>query len=112
MQIPKRLKRLMCDIMEKSHSDEEWFMLRRETDLYIAILPKELRDYFAESGAGEMLYMHCSGIEYDKALKSYGVVIDEYDGNFLSWGQLEPGETLEYDPKTQSYKRSCELNKT
>lgn len=45
-----------------------------------------------------------------------GVTMDRhriglFTGAFLSWGQLEPGETLEYDPKTKSYKRSCELDK-
>ena len=109
--IPGKLRELIYAIMEEEHSDEEWFALEKEMNRYLRILPKESRDYFADSGAGEMLKKICDGIPYDRALRSYGVVIDEETGAFLSWGQLEPGETLEYDPKTQSYKRSCELNK-
>lgn len=109
--IPEKLSKMIFAIMEEEHSDEEWLVLEKEMDQYLMILPKELRDYFADSGAGEMLKMICDGIPYDRALRSYGVVIDEDTGAFLSWGQLEPGETLEYDPKTKSYKRSCEMNK-
>ena len=111
MRIPEKLEELIRQIKEENHSDEEWFALDKEVDWYLSILPKELRDYFVDSGAGEMLMTICGGIPYDRALRSYGVVIDEETGAFLSWGQLEPGETLEYDPTTQSYKRSCELNK-
>lgn len=111
MRVPEKLEELIRRITEEYHSDEEWFALRKEVRQYLSILPKELQDYFVDSGAGEVLFMICSGIPYDRALRSYGVVIDEETGAFLSWGQLEPGETLKYDPETQSYKRKCELNK-
>jgi hypothetical protein len=111
MRVPEKLEELIRRIMEENYSDDEWLALQKEVDQYFRILPEELQDYFVDSGAGEVLDTICDGIPYDRALRSYGVVIDEETGAFLSWGQLEPGEMLEYDPKTQSYKRSCELNK-
>lgn len=104
MVIPKKLSRLMEEILEKDHSHEEWFALEKEVDEYFEILPQELRDYFADSGAGETLYMICSGIKYDKALRSYGVEVDE-DGRYLSWGELDEWESLEEDPTTGEYRR-------
>lgn len=104
MDIPKELDELIDTIKRKRHSEEQWFALEKEVDSYLKTLPQELRDYFADSGAGEVLGMICSGIKYDKALRSYGVEMDE-DGRFLSWGQLEEGETLEEDPATGEYRR-------
>ena len=111
MKVPEKLEELIRQIMEENYPDDEWLALNKEVDRYFRILPEELQEYFVDSGAGEVLETICDGIPYDRALRSYGVVIDEETGAFLSWGQLEPGETLEYDPETQSYKRSCELNK-
>ena len=111
MRVPDKLEDLIHRIKWGDYSDEEWFALDKEVDQYFRTLPEELQEYFIDSGAGEVLETICDGIPYDRALRSYGVVIDEETGAFLSWGQLEPGETLEYDPKTKSYKRSCELDK-
>jgi len=111
MRVPDKLEEMIHRIKDGNYSDDGWFALQKEVRQYLSILPEELQDYFVDSGAGEMLGIICDGIPYDRALRSYGVVIDEETGAFLSWGQLEPGEMLEYDPKTQSYKRSCELNK-
>jgi len=111
MRVPDKLMNLIHRIRREAHSEEEWLALEEEVDRYFRTLPEELQEYFVDSGAGEVLETICDGIPYDRALRSYGVVIDEETGAFLSWGQLEPGETLEYDPKTKSYKRSCELDK-
>ena len=104
MVVPQKLDDLINTIKGKTHSDEEWFSLEKEVEKYIKVLPRELQDYFVDSGAGEMLGMICSGIKYDKALRSYGVEMDD-DGRFLSWGELEEGETLEEDPETGEYRR-------
>jgi hypothetical protein len=110
MMIPEKLKKLIDKIFFGNQSESQWLELEEEVKRYMKILSKEQLRYFEESGAGDMLSMACSGIRYSETMRSFGVVYDE-NGQVLDWGQLEPGETLEYDPKTQSYKRSCELNK-
>lgn len=107
--IPARMKELIDKILFGELSEAQWLELEEEVHRYIKILSKEQLQYYEESGAGDMLSMACSGIRYHRTMRSFGVVYDE-SGKVAEWGQLEPGETLEYDPKTQSYKRSCELN--
>ena len=53
-------------IMISRLSTEEWFAIEAEIDKFITSLPHELRDdindFFADSGAGECLYMMCSAL--------------------------------------------------
>lgn len=108
--MPKRMKEMIEKIFFGNQSDTQWLELEEEVERYISFLSKEQHRYFEESGAVDMLAMVCSGIRYHNTMCSFGVVYDD-EGEVLDWGQLEPGETLEYDPKTKSYKRSCEMKK-
>jgi len=110
MVIPTKMKEMIDAIFYGDLSDAQWLELEADVERYIRFLPKEQYRYFEESGAGDMLSMVCSGIRYHNTMLSFDVIYDE-EGEIIDWGQLEPGETLEYDPKTKSYKRSCELDK-
>lgn len=67
------LQKLIDNILEMNHTEEKWRELRLKTDTYLKELPLELENYFAQSGAGEALYMACSGFEIlqDKGSQKY-----------------------------------------
>ena len=62
MEIPIKLQMLIDDIIEKDYTDDEWLELQKEVEAYQKELTEEEMLYFAESGAGEALYMACTGI--------------------------------------------------
>ena len=66
MNVPKKLQTLIDKILELNHSKEEWLRLEKEAKAYLKELSPALRTHFAESGAGEALYMVCSGIKSRK----------------------------------------------
>ena len=55
-------------------TDNEWLALEEEVHAFFKTLPKELwviaDEMFIEDGAGEILYMICSGIRYENSTKS------------------------------------------
>lgn len=69
MTIPTRLGILIDEILKENHTFDEWLELEAEVNCYLAELTEEQQDYFADSGAGELLWMMCSairGIKEDK----------------------------------------------
>lgn len=60
MSIPVKLQSLIDDILELSHTNEEWLELKKKAGQLLKNATTEQQDYFAESGAGEALYMACS----------------------------------------------------
>ncbi len=60
----RKLSELSRIIMESNLTDEEWLELDREVDEALSVASEEEEDEFVWSGAGESLYMICSGIEY------------------------------------------------
>ena len=65
MKVPIKLEMMIDRILSGTHTDEEWLELETEVKTYLKDLSKEQKDYFAQSGAGEALYMICSGIRYE-----------------------------------------------
>lgn len=60
MSIPTKLQKLIDDILEMNHTNEEWLELKKRANQLLKNANTEQQDYFAESGAGEALYMACS----------------------------------------------------
>ena len=57
-----KLQKLIDYILEMNHTDAEWIALQKRAEsIKNELSEMELR-YFAESGAGEALYMACSGM--------------------------------------------------
>lgn len=68
--VNKKAALLIDEIMNKNHTEEGWFDLqRRVTEFLLNEATKEEEEYFTDSGAGEMLYMICSGYTYFKKEK-------------------------------------------
>lgn len=66
----KKVDQLINEIMNKNHTEEGWLDLqRRATEFLLNEATKEEEEYFTDSGAGEMLYMICSGYTYFKKEK-------------------------------------------
>ena len=65
MKIPIKLEMMIDRILSGTRTDNEWLALESEVKTYLKDLTKEQKDYFAQSGAGEALYMICSGIRYE-----------------------------------------------
>lgn len=63
----KDLDNLINRILKMNHSVEEWFALEKEANNLLPKLPMELEVKFAESGAGEALYMACSGLRFEQS---------------------------------------------
>lgn len=61
-------KELITQILEGNYSDEKWLDIECKAKFLFDIAPLELhgviQNMFIESGAGEMLYMVCSGIKF------------------------------------------------
>lgn len=64
--MPKEAYRLIDEIMEKNHTDDEWILLENTVNSYLRNAPDEIEELFIESGAGDMLSMICSGIRWEK----------------------------------------------
>lgn len=60
MNIPIELQMLIDNVLELNHTQEEWRELEKAAMQLLNKLTPEQQDYFAESGAGEALYMACS----------------------------------------------------
>jgi hypothetical protein len=63
----KALDNLINRILKMNHSAEEWFALEKEVNDLLPKLPMELEMKFTESGAGEALYMVCSGLRFEQS---------------------------------------------
>lgn len=63
-------KTLIDTILELRHTDAKWLELECEVNSLFKSLPAELikpvEEMFADSGAGEALYMSCSGIRFQE----------------------------------------------
>ena len=62
MTIPARLNIFIDEILKETHTFDEWLELESEVNCYLAELTEEQQDYFADSGAGELLWMMCAAI--------------------------------------------------
>lgn len=62
----ERINNLIHRIFHEHHTEEVCFSLEKEMKELLEDAPIELRNRFTESGAGEMLYMLCSGFRYEK----------------------------------------------
>lgn len=62
--MPRKLTELQRVIMDSNLTDEEWLALDKEVKEALSIATEEEEEEFTDSGAGESLYMICSGIEY------------------------------------------------
>ena len=64
------MENLIQKIFNRNHTKEEWFELENETYALFKNVPTELfktiDDMFIDSGAGEVLYMICSGFRYSE----------------------------------------------
>ena len=63
--ISDKLKWYVSQIMDYDHSPEDWLSLEKEVNVYIKTVSKDDIEYYTYSGAGEVLYMICSGIRYE-----------------------------------------------
>lgn len=68
--INQKVDDLISSVLRKSHTETEWFELEIEFNKIVKGLPRELEDKILDSGAGEVLYMICSGIRYEKEQKA------------------------------------------
>lgn len=75
MKTPTELEMIIDKILSGTHTDEEWLELEADVKSYLKDLPNEQKDYFAQSGAGEALYMICSGIRYDSSGGNKDVIL-------------------------------------
>lgn len=64
IQMPKRMQELIDSIFCSDRPLDEWFALEKETEEYLKTVSKEELELFTDSGAGETLYMICSGLRY------------------------------------------------
>ena len=55
--IPEKLQKYIDDIIMNNYSKNEWLRIKKEVEDYFKELTEEQIEYFAESGAGEILYM-------------------------------------------------------
>ena len=62
MKISAQLDMFIDEILKEDHTFDEWLELESEVNCYLAELTEEQQDYFADSGAGELLWMMCSAI--------------------------------------------------
>ena len=62
MMIPARLERYIDGILKQTHTFYQWLKLESEVNCYLAGLTEKQQDYFADSGAGELLWMMCFAI--------------------------------------------------
>lgn len=62
MTISTKVRTMIDNIIETNHTDAEWLRIQKELEAFLKELSEEELRYFAESGAGEALYMVCSGI--------------------------------------------------
>ena len=60
----RSLSELEREIMEGVYEDERWLRLNEEFREAISVASEEEIEKFTDSGAGEILYTMCSGIEY------------------------------------------------
>ena len=58
-------------ILMHEYSDAEWLLLDAEVSEWFDNASEEEQQEFADSGAGETLYMVCSGIDEDKAIACF-----------------------------------------
>lgn len=58
--IPLKLEEFIEIILESKHNAEEWQKIQKDFNEYAKNLSEEQLDYFAESGAGEILHMSCT----------------------------------------------------
>ena len=62
--IPHKLIEIIDSIFNPNHTTEEWFALEKEVNEYLKTLTDEQLEFFTASGAGETLYMVCSGLRF------------------------------------------------
>jgi hypothetical protein len=67
MKVPAKLDIFIDEILNGTHSYEEWLELETEVNAYLKELTDEQQDYFTNTGAGELLWMICSAIRNIKA---------------------------------------------
>lgn len=60
----RSLSELAHEIMQGVYDDEKWLELDREVKEALSVASAKEEEEFTDSGAGEVLYMMCSGIEY------------------------------------------------
>lgn len=57
---------LIDQILNDNHTESEWFDLEKQWNAVVAALTGEELESLTNSGAGEMLYMICSGFRFQK----------------------------------------------
>ena len=60
----RSLSELEQEIMQGVYEDERWLRINEEVQEALSVATEEEIEKFTDSGAGESLYMMCSGIEY------------------------------------------------
>lgn len=60
----RSLLELEREIMKGVYEDERWLRLDEEVQEALSVASEDEIEKFTDSGAGEILYMMCSGIEY------------------------------------------------
>ena len=53
-------------ILRQNHTEKGWLELEEDYNKLVKGLSKELENKIIDSGAGEVLYMICSGIRYEE----------------------------------------------
>ena len=67
---PAEFENFINIILMEDHSNDEWLSIEKELELFLKDKPAAYREHFIESGAGEMLYMICSGIRHHNPYQS------------------------------------------
>ena len=62
----RRLSELEQEIMQGVYEDEKWIRLNEEVKEALSVATEVEIEQFTDSGAGEILYMVCSGFEYER----------------------------------------------
>lgn len=57
---------IIDQILNHEHTESEWLDLQKQFNTLAASATKEELDRLEESGVGEMLYMICSGFEFEE----------------------------------------------
>lgn len=65
----EKINDLVSRIFNNDGTEETCFSLEEEMNELLKDAPTELQNEFVESGAGELIYMLCSGFRYEKNAK-------------------------------------------
>ena len=65
----EKINDLISRIFNNDGTEKTCFSLEEEMNELLKDAPTELQKEFVESGAGELIYMLCSGFRYEKTQK-------------------------------------------